>query len=195
MLHFDHFLATTELPDGVSMEELQALAHVESGSVPSDLPPQLSDLFNLYDAHCQETLNGRYGSTAKYWMIYIRLMELYHLLSRATRTGDYKLYIFVLPELMKVFFAFNHHNYARWLVVFHDRLLTMEESHPGITEAFEKGIISIRRTSKPFSRNPIDLTLEQTINADAANQLTGNLYLLLINIFFIHHEVSNYMAF
>lgn len=175
MLHLDRFLANTELPDGLSMGELEALAYVEPGSVPSNLPSKLSDLLDLYNSYCQETLNGQYGSTAKYWMIYIRLMELYHLLSRATRTGDYKLYIFSLPELMKVFFAFNHHNYARWLVVFHDKLLTMEESHPGITEAFEKGIISIRRTSKSFSRNPIDLTLEQTINADAANQLTGKL--------------------
>ncbi|GFU94344.1 uncharacterized protein TNCV_4368181 [Trichonephila clavipes] len=31
----------------------------------------------------------------------------------------------------------------------------------------------IKRTNKPFSRQPIDLTLEQTINADAARTLTG----------------------
>ncbi|GFW81163.1 uncharacterized protein TNCV_4805311 [Trichonephila clavipes] len=31
----------------------------------------------------------------------------------------------------------------------------------------------IKRTNKPFSRQPIDLTLEQTINAYAARTLTG----------------------
>jgi hypothetical protein len=44
----------------------------------------------------------------------------------------------------------------------------MEDTHPGIMEYFEKGIISIRRTNKPFSRIPIDLTVEKIANADAA---------------------------
>ncbi|GFW70277.1 hypothetical protein TNCV_5131031 [Trichonephila clavipes] len=38
---------------------------------------------------------------------------------------------------------------------------------------FQKGFFGIKRTNKPFSRQPIDLTLEQTINADAARTLTG----------------------
>ena len=33
---------------------------------------------------------------------------------------------------------------------------------------------SINRTTKPFSKNPIALTLEQTVNADTASQRTGN---------------------
>lgn len=33
--------------------------------------------------------------------------------------------------------------------------------------------IGIRRTVKPFSRIPVDLTLEQTINGDVARRLTG----------------------
>lgn len=40
-------------------------------------------------------------------------------------------------------------------------------------EEFECVALSIRRTAKNFSRSPIDLTLEQTINANAANRLTG----------------------
>ena len=38
---------------------------------------------------------------------------------------------------------------------------------------FKKGMFGIKRSSKSFSRSPIDLALEQTINADAANQRTG----------------------
>ncbi|GFX58424.1 hypothetical protein TNCV_320061 [Trichonephila clavipes] len=40
-------------------------------------------------------------------------------------------------------------------------------------EDFQKGFFGIKRTNKPFSRQPIDLTLEQTVNADAARTLTG----------------------
>lgn len=43
-----------------------------------------------------------------------------------------------------------------------------------ITE-FRRGAFGIRRTSATFARSPVDLTLEQTINADASNELTNNL--------------------
>jgi hypothetical protein len=38
----------------------------------------------------------------------------------------------------------------------------MEASHPGITKLSDSG-----------ARSPVDITLEQTINADAANSSTG----------------------
>ena len=38
---------------------------------------------------------------------------------------------------------------------------------------FTSGNFSIKRISKPFSKTAIDLTLEQTINADTASQRTG----------------------
>lgn len=40
----------------------------------------------------------------------------------------------------------------------------------------KKGYLGIKRTDKSFSRQPTDLTLEQTINADAAKRLTGVLH-------------------
>ena len=54
--------------------------------------------------------------------------------------------------------------------------MNMEKTHPGITEDFDAGIISLRRTNKPFSASAIDLTLEQTQNKDAANSATGIYY-------------------
>ena len=44
-----------------------------------------------------------------------------------------------------------------------------------ILKIFENinGMFSINRTTKTFSGNPIDLTLEQTVNADASSQRTG----------------------
>lgn len=56
---------------------------------------------------------------------------------------------------------------------YHDNFLKIDEPHPGLRIALEKGLFGVKRTSKPFSREPIDLTLEQTIIADTANKLTG----------------------
>ena len=54
-----------------------------------------------------------------------------------------------------------------------EQLLTVEDTYPTFRADLENGAFSIRRTKKNFSRTPIDLTLEQTQNADAANSLTG----------------------
>ena len=42
-----------------------------------------------------------------------------------------------------------------------------------VYKELKNGCFSLKRTNKPFSRLPIDLTLEQTINADAASQRHG----------------------
>jgi len=52
------------------------------------------------------------------------------------------------------------------------------EDHPGISQDFLEGILS-----KPFPSIPIDLTLEQTINVDAANSSSCMLILLKENSF------------
>ncbi|KAG5874486.1 hypothetical protein JTB14_003385 [Gonioctena quinquepunctata] len=51
--------------------------------------------------------------------------------------------------------------------------MKVAETHPGLEEEFKNRFFGIKRTAKPFSRQPVDLTLEQTINADAARRLTG----------------------
>ena len=63
----------------------------------------------------------------------------------------------------------NRPNYARWGSLFLDKL-----QKTGVArKVLESGAFSIRRTSKSYSRSPIDLTLEQTINRDAASSATG----------------------
>ncbi|GBP67436.1 hypothetical protein EVAR_47155_1 [Eumeta japonica] len=48
-----------------------------------------------------------------------------------------------------------------------------DDTHLGLRTEIAKGSFGIRRTNKPFSRIPVDLTLEQTINGEAARRLTG----------------------
>lgn len=51
--------------------------------------------------------------------------------------------------------------------------MKVAETHPDLFEGFQQGYFGIKRTAKQFSRQPIDLVLDQTINADAARRLTG----------------------
>ena len=104
------------------------------------------------------------------------MLHLYHEFIRSIRLGDLELYMYSLPQITNYFFTFNHPNYARWLVRYHDNLLKLSETHKDVYDEFKKGCFGIKRTKKDFSRLPIDLTLEQTVNADAASQKTGISY-------------------
>ena len=106
-------------------------------------------------------------------MKYVQLIHVYHEYSRSLREGDLHGYISCLPKFTNMFFALNHPSYARWTVKHHNSLLTLEETHLETFREYQDGMFRINRTTKPFSGNPIDLTLEQTVNADAASQRTG----------------------
>ncbi|KYN19746.1 hypothetical protein ALC57_07899 [Trachymyrmex cornetzi] len=118
-------------------------------------------------------MNGFHGKTPQFYMTYINLVNHFLTFSRSIRTGHFELYCYILPKINNLFFPFNQMNYARWLVRYHNNLLIVDETHPGLKEDFLSGCFGVKRTDKPFSRQPIDLTLEQTINGDAARRLTG----------------------
>ena len=111
--------------------------------------------------------------TAQFWMKYEEVIHLYHDFSRCVCTGDFNIYVSSIPKTTNYFFALNQPSYACWLVKYHNNLLVAPDTHPEVYQEFKKGMFGIKRSSKSFSRSPMDLALEQTINADAANQRTG----------------------
>ena len=131
------------------------------------------DLFmQNYEQYTDLTRSGDHGKTAAFWIMYIDLVELYLLFSRACHTNDLELFIFCLGKMCAVFFATSRPNYTRWMTRYHPDLLNIDETHPGARAMLEAGALTVRRTTRSFSRSPVDLTLEQTVNADAA-RLTG----------------------
>lgn len=54
-----------------------------------------------------------------------------------------------------------------------NKLLHLKKENSPLINEFRNGGFGIKRTPNNFSRYPVDLALEQTINADAANSLKG----------------------
>ena len=69
-----------------------------------------------------------------------------------------------------MYFAFDHQNYARYVPVYLINLMNLRASHPSATELLESNGFSVSRSSVPKSRNPVDITIEQTINRHAKSQ-------------------------
>lgn len=126
------------------------------------------NILSKYEDFRRKTLNGDHGSTPKFYLTYVEMVNSYFLFDRSIRTGDIDLYKYTLPLITNLFFVFNHQNYARYLTLYHCNLENVEQSHPGMNV-----VVGIKRTNKPFSRREVDFTVESTINADAAKRSTG----------------------
>ena len=159
-------------------EEIHEIQYLMS-SVPSDPSsvekyldtPAIHRHLQVYEEFFQAVLKGSLGATAQYWAIYIFLINRLHReLQRCVKTNDVSGYLQVLPAVLEVFFALNRPNYARWGSLFFQKLKSADSC---LMEILEQGAFSIRRTNKSYSRSAVDLSLEQTVNRDAASRMTG----------------------
>lgn len=173
VLHFERFMTTNQIT--ISENVIDYLIKLQSEKLSTDelSNTELLSIINKYSKYKLDTLNGTHGKTAQYYAMYIEFVNYYLMFTRSIRVGDFDLYKFMIPKLCNLFFIFNQNNYARWLLKYYDDLLTVEQKHPQLAEEFKRGMFGIKRTSNSFSRVPVDLTLEQTVNADAARRLTG----------------------
>lgn len=175
LLHFKKFLAEYgPLPESLSSIILSLKEEPSSSLLETvEASEAMKNFMLMYAEYCDATLDGEHGSTARFWMIYIKLVHIFLRFNRACRTNDLDLFIYSLGEMCAIFFACNRPNYSRWMVRYHFNLMNVDETHPGVCDTLKNGALSIRRTDKAFSRTPVDMTLEQTVNADAASRLTG----------------------
>ena len=75
---------------------------------------------------------GLYWNTALVW-IYIETFELYHKFMEM-RQNVILIFIFMVFQSSQALFAFNHHNYVRWLTIYHDNLFEVQESEPRVND-------------------------------------------------------------
>lgn len=172
ILHFQEFLKTyQEKHCDFDANEIQDILQSRC-----DVPEKialLNDFLTDYEKYFEKSFNGDFGKTPQYICMYIHFVDIINFHERSIRTIDVDLYKYASNEINAVFFAFNHQNYAKWMCRYIDNLENIEKTHPGLLNQFQNGAFSIRRSAKNFSRTPIDLTLEQTINANASNRLKG----------------------
>ncbi len=129
------------------------------------------NLLKQYESFFHDVIDGKHGSTAAYWAIYVYLINRVHReLKRAVRTNDVDGYINILPSIIEVCFSLNRPNYSRWGSLFLHKLQHMD---PRARDILKAGAMSVRRTKKSYARSAVDITLEQTVNKYAASPMRG----------------------
>lgn len=176
ILHFQSFLNINKIE--ISDDLMTIITTLKNKKIDQDFfekpeNVQLNDLINKYEKYVEETLNGNYGYTPQYYLMYVEHVNNYQTFSRSIRMGDFDMYKLMIDILCDLFFVFNLVNYCRWILWYLDQLLKVSTTHPYVAYQLSKGFFGVKRTDKAFSKMPIDLTLEQTYNADAGRRLTG----------------------
>lgn len=170
MLEFGLFIEKKNIVLNTDIEEYFATVqnkHLQEMNIDNS---QVDDVTEKFIEFHEQVLHGDYGHTAQFYAQYITLIKYFLIFDRSIRQSNIELYTHIISQMCNIFFTFNHRNYARWLTYYHDKLLSIDEFYPGLKS---KLLIGVKRTDKPFSRVPVDLRLEQTINAESGRRLTG----------------------
>lgn len=112
------------------------------------------------------TLQGKHGLTAQFYIIYIKFVSYYDMLNKSIRTSDLNMYVYILAKI------------SCWLVYYVNKVCSIDDIHPGLRFLLEQGSFEVQRMEKLFSRIPVDLTLEQTINGEVARRLIGIIHMI-----------------
>ena len=95
------------------------------------------------------------------------MVEILLGLIRASREGDWVLHLASFREMIPWCFAYDRTNYARYLPYYYAQMTQLPTDHPRVHEEFMRGGFSVQLGSKnPFSRIPVDQTIEETVNKD-----------------------------
>lgn len=146
ILHFESFVLSENIKITANVKKYLEDFPKNRSTVPTIDNVDLLVIIKKYEQYSMKTFNGEHGKTAQYYMIYMHLINHYLLLNTSIRTNDFELFKFVLPKITNLFFVFNQPNYARWLVLYHNKLCRVEETHPGLKIQLERGSFGIKRT-------------------------------------------------
>ena len=171
-----HGLCLERLIEDMNTPSTNFMQGLENWAVAEDIsevPSNLQYMVTKYDLYLEETLNGKMGKIAQFWMTHAKIVELIQSMQRAIKINDTALYSFTLFEVTYIFFMTNHHNYTHWMSLHSLDLANLETSQPDLQKIFTEGAFSINRTEKSFSSVLVDIALEQTINTNAKGWLKG----------------------
>ena len=86
------------------------------------------------------------------------------------RESNFKLFVKILVSLVKWFFIFDHYNYARWLSVHIQDLLSLPITCPQLYQEYERGNFVVQISSREFSQIHYEQAHEQSNKTIKSNR-------------------------
>lgn len=136
-------------------------------SFKNDSLEHIHNFAQLYNEFKMKVRLGQYGKTAQFWLIYLDLMKVQHIIHTAVQENDYELRLYAWQYFIPYYFAFDKQNYARYGSYYLESMLQIEENYPGLKDLLKNNGLSVLAQENHNVRTAIDQRGEQTINRDA----------------------------
>jgi len=160
------FTATTGLSLDDEMVSQLARDPSDSRLVEAAQSDNCVQFFTRYKEFAAQVKRGEFGKTAQFWLQYCDCVWILLTFQRSVKENDFPSFVHSLRQLCDLLFAADHQNYARYLPLYYAQLTSLPANHAAAA-LFRNGGFSVSRSNVPGCRNPVDLTIEQTINRAA----------------------------
>jgi len=101
--------------------------------------------------------------TAKLWINYLHYVSLLKQLIRAERTADWELHLSSISQMVNLFAATGHNNYAKCARLYVEMMRELPTKHPSVYAQLSSGRHVAHRSKRTWSGLSTDLTIEQAM--------------------------------
>ena len=152
------------LEDLTNLEKLgeNLLSHPEDPEKVLEESEVMGRVIKTYE--CYIDLLQTRSRTAKFWLQYQRYVNVLKSFIRSERTGNWSLHLQTLSNMINLFAATGHINYAKCARLHLQNMLHLEVEHPWVYEKFAAhGFHMIRRSDRFWAGIWSDLAIEQVL--------------------------------
>ena len=115
----------------------------------------------------QSKVNGKKetmtGCTATLWLQYLEMVDILRRFLKAERTGNWRVHLQSVREMLPYFAAAGHKLYAKSAYVYLQTMTMLPETHPDVHQTFEEGYQVVRRSDRYWGGLFTDLIIEQVL--------------------------------
>ena len=101
--------------------------------------------------------------TAKLWFLYLRYIRTLKKFIFAERTCNWLLHLEATSEMLNLFAAAGHGNYAKSARLYLQKMEELPENHPWLYQHFMEGKHAVTRTGDHWTAVPTDMCVEQEL--------------------------------
>lgn len=101
--------------------------------------------------------------TSALWMQYMDMIDLLKKFIKAERTGNWRLHLEALSEMLPYLAASGHNNYTKSVWMYLQEMSNLQVDHPEVYQHFENGLHIVRRSDRLWAGLSSDLIIEQEL--------------------------------
>ena len=129
------------------------------------LAPDINDSTDLSSVRekVSSALNAIEHRTGKLWCMYMKCVDIVRDFLRSERTGDWKLHLQILQDMLPYFAASGHNLYTKSVYLYLQKMTKLQDSNPFVYSKFMDGFHVVRRSDRFWAGLSPDLVIEQVL--------------------------------